>query len=522
MFNLVITTLGKLPGDASHYIQARDWERLAAILPTRNTDVQVATIRHLFYPSKAEQDSNPTAPGTRRHTGFLEALDDKGYRAFYEFLIESPYFTFPDVHKLLRTPKGEGQMMMDVMTHVVRWVNPDSAVLSDRRKSNKPLLREGLIPNVELLTAPGPGNDERANTERAERQSILLERQVLEFVRRRMDDLKHPATKAYLDVVPDNTEQGGGDYAERFADKFWKDLLYIVKVFLGPRFQPWWITGTPDRQSSPIDSQVTHSTITRALCTLAQRVPEVAENPALNSKEAFTQLAAAIDGAVTQWVADRCQQALDNSNSQSERPSPVETRQPLESARKKHKHSLLVESPNGGIIEKTDPKDERILAPPPPPSLASTKFSGFSSTPELDPSPWVPPGPEGESPCDDSRGESQHNRERGAETGKQRYEGAESSLRSSLEAINKPRRRPLEAAEAEDEDARKALVDTRDSGQPQTTLMHPTTRQAQVAHSRKTDSSQPRKALPLAAPKRKGSQTSGGAWKRGLTATSST
>lgn len=510
----MITTLGRLPGDASHYVQAQDWEKLATTLSTRTTDVEVAKIRRLFYPSKTEQKADPTVPGKRRRAGFLEALNDAGYRTLYQFLIESPHFSFPDVHRLIRTPKDEGQIMMDIMAHVVRWVDLDSAVFSDRRKSNKPLLREGLIPHIGLPTLSNRENNEGASTKGAELQSIRLEQKVLDFVRIRMDDLKRPETKAYLSVMPENSKQGAGGYAERFADKFWNDLLSIVEVFIGPRFQPWWTTATLDGQSSPIIGQVTYSAITRALCTLAQRVPEVAENPALNSKEASAQLAAAIDEAVVRWVADRCQQALASSTGQSERAPPVEA-------------DPLVESHDGGILETSSPKDGQTLTPPPPPppsSSASTKYSGFSSTPDLDPSPWEHFGPKGESRCDSSRGESQHHCEAGAETEKQRVEGAEPSIQPSLEAISEPRMQPLEAADRGDEDARNALAITRYPSQPQTTPIRPATRRLKVVpRSRRIDSPSPRTPLPSAASfKPVGNRPAEATWKRGLTATSST
>lgn len=41
----------------------------------------------------------------------------------------------------------------------------------------------------------------------AEKLSIRLERDVLDFVRRRIGDLKYLATKAYLTIVPDNYDE---------------------------------------------------------------------------------------------------------------------------------------------------------------------------------------------------------------------------------------------------------------------------------------------------------------------------
>ena len=115
----MIETLGKLPGDgATHDIQAQDWKKLVDILPAGHSDVEASKIRKMFYPSA--QDPDRSGLETCRRSGFLEALNGRDYRALYEFLIERPGFSFPNVHELLRTTKEDGLIIMEVMEHVVR------------------------------------------------------------------------------------------------------------------------------------------------------------------------------------------------------------------------------------------------------------------------------------------------------------------------------------------------------------------------------------------------------------------
>lgn len=50
-------------------------------------------------------------------------------------------------------------MKMQVMTHVVIWLNLDPVSLLDWRKNNKPLLQEDLVPHFQRLAASGAVNN---------------------------------------------------------------------------------------------------------------------------------------------------------------------------------------------------------------------------------------------------------------------------------------------------------------------------------------------------------------------------
>lgn len=75
------------------------------------------------------------------------------------FLLSLLVISFSDVYKLLRTTKDDGRMKMQVMTHVVIWLNLDPVSLLDWRKNNKPLLQEDLVPHFQRLAASGAVNN---------------------------------------------------------------------------------------------------------------------------------------------------------------------------------------------------------------------------------------------------------------------------------------------------------------------------------------------------------------------------
>lgn len=310
------------------------------VLAAGEKNVTASAIRKLFYNDPKEGDGDRVGPGARRTARFLTALDDAAYRELYEFLIENPSFRLPDVHSLLETPKDVCQTMMEVMIHVVLWIDRDSEVVADKRKANKLPLRKGFIKRLQN------GTDEKA-MRLADKRSIMLEREILDFVRRRQQSLTHPVTKGYLKAMPDPNDRNGAVYAERFVDRFWQNLLHIVETSLGPKFRPWWVAskGGDGLGLSPANSLKGCSAVTRAVCALVSRVPEVAENPALNSKEASGQLAAAIDGCIVKWVADRCRQALrDDQNGPSQNKLADADRVIIESTGKEYNLLMLKRS----------------------------------------------------------------------------------------------------------------------------------------------------------------------------------
>lgn len=362
----MLDTLSRLPGDAANEVQLADWMKLAGILPTGSMACPPATSRtaaqtdelfSLFYTGKTD---DPTRVRVRR-PGLLAAVDDKTYDDTYQYIHDHVDLQFADIHRLLRTNRDEGQIMMRVMAHVVSWLNPNPTWVANR-ENNKPPLRKDLVPALGQVSphnatpaarlatrAAGPDVDVGGEADdadagvdkRAEECSILLEHRVLEFVRDSMAAFKNPVARAYLDQFP--TGRDDADYAERFSDDFWSRLLDMVCDVAGPRLGATWralasatSSTTPGRQGG--QDAPTHkapSAITRALCTLLPQVPDVVRNPALNNKVASAELGAAIDEAVVGWVVRRCRLGLDSQVGERE-PWSVETRELVRSTQEKY------------------------------------------------------------------------------------------------------------------------------------------------------------------------------------------
>lgn len=278
----------------------------------------------LFYPTEGEA-VNAVSLGQledrpRRRKGFLQEASDEDYQRIYARVASSP-LPFPDVQALLKTSKDEGRVMMQVMTHVVAWLNPKPFdVRKHHRKNNKPLLREDLKPELRealrqrqrrsagdaaegAMLAPLAGSDE----EEVEALSITLERQVLDRVRLDMAFYKSTVGRASIDASPSKDADG---YGERFIDSPWKDVLHCVKRTVTSFRSPWDVVCGDQPAAGQTRGLRNTCSITRSIASLTRTIPEVAANPALNSHEASQELCAAIDEAVVMWAARRCREAL--------------------------------------------------------------------------------------------------------------------------------------------------------------------------------------------------------------------
>ncbi|MGH7963168.1 MAG: hypothetical protein ACRERD_15285 [Candidatus Binatia bacterium] len=218
----------------------------------------------------------------------------------------------PDIEGLLRARKQEGKVMMRVMEHVVRWVNPEPREDVHNQDSNKPLLREDLKPALRQ-NALRRDHDQtgvyRSSSNELERQveedSIAVERLVLTSVRRNMEAFSTPAGQALLDAFP---KTAGRRYAERFRDEAWRAVLNAVQgIIFSSGFEPLWegaAAADPSRVGEKGEDR-TVSAITQSLTTLVAKIPEVQQCPELSSRDAACELQEAIDEAITRWVQKR-------------------------------------------------------------------------------------------------------------------------------------------------------------------------------------------------------------------------
>ncbi|KAK2666543.1 hypothetical protein RAB80_018200 [Fusarium oxysporum f. sp. vasinfectum] len=349
-FYQVLETLRALPTSTSESIQISDWNVLAGSLKSDTYDA--ADVHQVFYPkgdgnNNDDSKSSPSAPSTikplqktARRSGFLSSLDKEAYDGLCRHLQQNLTLRFPDVQPLLKIKKEEGEVMAQVIDHVVRWVNTQPADIVDAHENNKPLRRQDLIPAIEGLMVTTHGDDwwarrrEDGDVDGADDmaswldlRSRTLERQVLDYVRSHMTEFRDPSTKHYLDLMPEEHDE---HYAERFSTgDLWTGLFHIVQHALGPAFRPVWENSVSERVGADNAihqprSEMRHrppaSAITRAICSQLGNIPEVKENPALRGVYASNELGAYIDHAVLSWASDRCRKAVENNESDEGHP----------------------------------------------------------------------------------------------------------------------------------------------------------------------------------------------------------
>ncbi|KAM0361982.1 hypothetical protein ACHAO7_011539 [Fusarium culmorum] len=349
-FYQVLETLRALPASTSESIQISDWNVLAGSLKSDTYDA--ADVRQVFYPkgdgnNNDDSNSSPSPPSTikpaqktARRSGFLSSLDKEAYDGLCRHLQQNLTLRFPDVQPLLKIKKEEGEVMAQVIDHVVRWVNTQPADIVDTHENNKPLRRQDLVPAIEGLMVTTHGDDwwtqrkEDGDVDGADDmaswldlRSRTLERKVLDYVRSHMTEFRDPSTKHYLDLMPEEHDE---HYAERFSTgDLWTGLFHIVQHALGPAFRPVWESSISERVGTDNAihqprSEIRHrppaSAITRAICSQLGNIPEVKGNPALRGVYASNELGAYIDHAVLSWASDRCRKAVENNESDEGHP----------------------------------------------------------------------------------------------------------------------------------------------------------------------------------------------------------
>lgn len=288
-----------MPSDAAHELTKKDWK----ILTTKNKiDVTLETVIDLFYPGAETVHSEKRELLQFRRRDFLRGLSDDIYHETF-LCLRDPAFIFPEIERLFKTNSKEGQVLKKVMRHVVAWVNPSPSQTINHQKPTKPLIREDL--KVALL------HGALANERKTEFESIEIERLVIDYLWREMEFFTTPA--ANLDVFPNDDPKG---YYKRFLSHTqncskqairspWGEILHLVKSVFGDRFHPLWgIELINIKQTSMEQREDTIAQrISRSAFDLISNLPEVANMQAIGGEGAADALAATLDMAISNWVA---------------------------------------------------------------------------------------------------------------------------------------------------------------------------------------------------------------------------
>lgn len=405
-FKEILATLAELPCDANALVTKHDWVELATALHC--ADYTQSAVADLFYPGVADEVLQPVPDVQhlkgRRVTGFLHGLTDEAYHRVFERIYSGPSLSFPTVEQLLKImSRDKGQIMKKVMEHVVRWVNNNPTESLDKRANNKPLLRENFKPilrYVRKVLQENKSQEVRETTEvvdagdaedmehQIETDSISFEWDILDAVLRDMPNFQTPAALAVLAVFPGKNEETYA-YAERFADSHWKNILDIVLNKVGPSLGAPGSSGSfdcylchiqhsrPEARCQYVDSSTSGggdpSMIARCIGALAQSVPVVAANPALNSQQALEKLIDAIHGPVVEWI-EQCTEALKKQHDQNSHQSSQSTssNQALHGMERKHESMPVCQRQAGDMTHGGDSDSSGLTecwSSPPPEEL---------------------------------------------------------------------------------------------------------------------------------------------------------
>ncbi|KAI9764365.1 MAG: hypothetical protein M1840_008503 [Geoglossum simile] len=275
-FNNILDILHILGGAAAHQISPHDWESLVGLQFPRDE----SEVREWFYPNFGG-DIPPGA--SSRRSGFLTALEDETYQRAHDYVVASQDLLFEDLGQLFKRCRQEGRMISSVMTHVCRWLNSKPSRVGDR-DNNKPPLWSEFLPAMRNRYGDA-----------ASIESMTLQKDIIDFVLQRYKDFDNTAISYYLQQLPDGEEDT--NYNERFTTQVWKDLLVMVRGRVGPNLKNRCLVSFNSEDPTTILSKPI-SAITQVMCSAITGLPEVMDNPALNTQQASDELFARIQPEV--------------------------------------------------------------------------------------------------------------------------------------------------------------------------------------------------------------------------------
>ncbi|KID83760.1 hypothetical protein MGU_08951 [Metarhizium guizhouense ARSEF 977] len=237
LFDAVLHTLSQLPADAVSNVSWNDWKQMSRRL-TNEGKKREGELRQLFYPGHTVKKY--INPSTERRSGFLAVLDDAAYWQMYDGILRAPGLRFMNINALITLSLREAKTLLQVMRHVVSWVDPKVEwAKAGKRDKDKLVLRKRLIPalkHFDVLSVKMCGTRLRAGIARvqerreAETASIILQQEVLEFV---LDNLETFMAKKVVEYLKNGLDNPNGmesnGYARRFRHPTWAGVLNIVR-----------------------------------------------------------------------------------------------------------------------------------------------------------------------------------------------------------------------------------------------------------------------------------------------------
>lgn len=183
-------------------------------------------------------------PAMTRRSGFLANVRDVEYLRLCQYITDHRHLRFPNIHRIIRLSKEDGDVLCTIITHLIAWVNPSpSTPVLVRTDTNKPPLINDL---AEYVRPPLPeaieSTLERLNVSllgchcQSPEQftSILLQQDALDFVISHMTAFRSREQKSYLATLPGppTNQDSRSKYASRFQHPHWNGLLTLVSGYI--------------------------------------------------------------------------------------------------------------------------------------------------------------------------------------------------------------------------------------------------------------------------------------------------
>ena len=295
--NEVIEITSELQGQHGVDVQLADWNKLANLPRVRT----VHEVWALFYPGLDPGIDSYSSVARRRD--FFPDADDTAYAGLCQTVVSEPGRRFINIQAFLKTTKQEGKLMSTVLSHVTLWMNAEPAKVSDR-DNNKPALREDLVPALRATYG-----------DKAEDKSRDLQQAILCRVHENAIDFTSAAPEHYLHEYPSGDDEA---YRTRFKHKAWRDVLSIVTIYAGPTLQRRFIVRPVSEETCKISPPTVAQTARDLIC----QIPEVANDPALQSATAAEQLLRMMQPVIAQWISKQHARASD-PNGEDEQPATV-------------------------------------------------------------------------------------------------------------------------------------------------------------------------------------------------------
>lgn len=211
------------------------------------------------------------------------------YYHAYQAVLTFPDRRFPDIQAMLRTGRRDGKAVSQLICHVVQWVNPSPTKVGDRENNKPPLWRDLIWPFRAGSSSQGD----------AEGQAQELQRRIFDVVRHRVTELSD------LSKMPDANEES---YLERFESPIWKDILVVVYSMVGSGFHG--VVAKFNQQDPTTLALRQDSTVVSAIFKAIRKVPDIAQNPALRTSQAFDILIGKLSPVIITWASEQCTEAL--------------------------------------------------------------------------------------------------------------------------------------------------------------------------------------------------------------------